>query len=109
TVFAFTNGGFLNLPTGVRTALDAPPNAALLQRVLEVHVVPGVYRRADLTDGRVLETVEGTPLTVNHVGGLIYVGSRPLGRSSLDAANGVLHPLDGVAFPAVDVFDATIL
>ena len=113
TVFAFTDVGYRSLPSGVGEALDFEANTPLRERVLEVHVVPGVYHADDLTDGLVLATVEGTPLTIRRRDDEVLVGSpagsRTLIEADLDASNGVLHQLDGVVFPETDVFDTALL
>jgi transforming growth factor-beta-induced protein len=113
TVFAFTDVGWRSLASGVGRALDLAPNAPLLERVLEVHVVPGRYRLADLSNGQVLQTVEGAPLTVHVLGTEVRVstpaGGRGVVAADQEADNGVLHQLDGVLYPETDVFDTALL
>lgn len=109
TVFAFSDDAWNGLGSHVQDALQQPENAALFDRVLRVHVVPGRYEAADLTDGLVLESLEGTPLPVVRGAGSLFVGGRLVEATDTPAANGVLHVMDAVIPPASDLLDAAIL
>src|SRR5579885_3340353 len=71
TVFAPTNEAFGKLPAGTVDTLVKPENKATLTKILTYHVVPGRYDVSDLTDGKMLKTVEGEQLTVKHKDGKI--------------------------------------
>merc|ERR1719199_1631436 len=59
TVFAPTNEAFAALPAGVVSNLLKPENKEKLDDVLTYHVVSGAVHAKDLSDGEVINTVEG--------------------------------------------------
>lgn len=109
TVFAPVNLAFVNLPIGVLDALQQPSNAALFDRLMRVHIVPGRYRLEDLTNGLVLTALDGTELPVLRNGSDVFVGFRGLVDSGVEASNGVLHRLGSFLTPDVDALDLSLL
>ncbi len=100
TVFAPTNAAFDTLPAGTVDELLMPENQADLQGVLTYHVVPGIYRAADLTDGMTLTTVEGSMITIGvHDGAGVTVNDAPVSMADVEASNGVVHVIDQVILP----------
>src|ERR1700742_5390931 len=73
TVFAPTNAAFGKLPKGTVATLVKPENKATLTKILTYHVVPGRLEASDLTDGKMLTTVEGEQLTVRNSGGALSI------------------------------------
>ncbi len=109
TVFAPVNSAFTALPAGVVDNLLASGNAAILTKLLGYHVVSGRFRAADLTNGQVLTTVEGTQLTVSIAAGVVKVGGATVTSADIAASNGVVHLIDGVLLGSLDIVDqATI-
>jgi uncharacterized surface protein with fasciclin (FAS1) repeats len=105
TVFAPTNAAFGKLPAGTVNNLVKPENKATLTKILTYHVVPGKLEAADLTDGRMLKTVEGEQLTVKRVEGNIWIvdakgESSMVTISNVNQSNGVIHVIDSVLMPA---------
>jgi len=99
TVFAPTDAAFDALPKGTLAALLADPNVAL-KDVLTYHVVAGKVMSSDLTDGQVITTVNGAPLTVTiNSDGTVMVGDATVTTADIETANGVIHVIDTVLIP----------
>jgi len=98
TVFAPTDEAFAALPEGKLDELLADPEG-LLTQVLLHHVVPGAVNSADLTDGVILQTREGTPLHVSVTGDSIMVDNARVVGADIETANGVVHVIDAVLLP----------
>jgi len=97
TVFAPTNAAFDNLVK--------PENKATLTKILTYHVVAGRLDASDLTDGKMLKTVEGEELTVKNADGKIWIidakgDSSMVTISNVHQSNGVIHVIDTVLLPA---------
>lgn len=100
TVFAPTNAAFEKLPAGTVDTLLKPENKDQLTGVLTYHVVPGMYRASDLTDGMTLETVNGQMLTFTEEGGKWYInGDSMITIADVLSSNGVTHVVDTVLLP----------
>jgi uncharacterized surface protein with fasciclin (FAS1) repeats len=104
TVFAPTNAAFGKLPKGTVETLVKPENKATLTKILTYHVVPGRLEASDLTDGRMLTTVEGEQLTVHNSGGRISIVDAKGGVSrvtipNVNQSNGVIHVVNSVLLP----------
>ena len=104
TVFAPTNAAFGKLPKGTVETLVKPENKATLTKILTYHVVPGKLEASDLTDGRMLTTVEGEQLTVRNSGGSISIVDAKGGVSrvtipNVNQSNGVIHVVNSVLLP----------
>ena len=105
TVFAPTNAAFGKLPAGTVDSLVKPENKETLSRILTYHVVSGKLEASDLTDGKMLKTVEGEQLTVKRDGGKIWIidakgGTSMVTISNVNQSNGVIHVVDTVLMPA---------
>lgn len=103
TVFAPTNAAFAALLTelGVSSLNDIP--AATLNAVLQYHVANGNVRAENLTNGQIVNTLQGTTFTVNLTGGAKILDAK--GRTSnivatnVQGTNGVVHAIDKVLLP----------
>jgi uncharacterized surface protein with fasciclin (FAS1) repeats len=105
TVFAPTNAAFGKLPAGTVDTLVKPENKATLTKILTYHVVPGKLEASDLTDGKMLKTVQGEELTVKHQDGKIWIvdakgGTSMVTISNVNQSNGVIHVVDTVLMPS---------
>ena len=99
TVFAPTDAAFDAVPKGTLAALLADPDVAL-KDVLTYHVVEGKVMSSDLTDGQVITTVNGAPLTVTiNSDGTVMVGDATVTTADIETANGVIHVIDTVLIP----------
>ena len=99
TVFAPTDAAFDAVPKKTLAALLADPNVAL-KDVLTYHVVAGKVMSSDLTDGQVITTVNGAPLTVTiKSDGTVMVGDATVVTADIETSNGVIHVIDTVLVP----------
>ena len=97
TVFAPNNDAFDALPTGsVAVLVETQPK---LVELLGYHVVTGRITTADLFDGQVLTTSSGAELPVSIAGDTISVGGVAIAEPDIEAANGVIHVVEGVLLP----------
>ena len=105
TVFAPTNDAFGKLPAGTVDTLVKPENKATLDKILTYHVVAGKLEASDLTDGKMLKTVEGEELTVKKSDGKTWIvdakgDTAAITISNVNQSNGVIHVIDTVLLPA---------
>jgi uncharacterized surface protein with fasciclin (FAS1) repeats len=105
TVFAPTNAAFGKLPAGTVDNLVKPENKATLTKILTYHVVAGKLDASDLTDGKMLKTVEGEQLTVKKDGGKTWIvdakgDTAAITITNVHQSNGVIHVIDTVLLPA---------
>jgi phosphate transport system substrate-binding protein len=104
TVFAPTNEAFAELPQFVIDYLGNHPD--LLTRVLTYHVVPGQVMAADVTaleDGTMVETVEGSSITVGLDDMGVMVDGATVTATDVMASNGVIHVIDSVIVPPIEL------
>jgi len=99
TVFAPTNDAFAALPDGTVDALLMASNRDQLTSVLTYHVVAGEVRAADLSDGQVVETLNGESLTIRITDGTVTVNGVEVVMADVEASNGVAHVISGVLLP----------
>ncbi|MEQ9169387.1 MAG: fasciclin domain-containing protein [Marinoscillum sp.] len=110
TVFAPTNQAFTDL-LGAQDVADldglvAKLGAEAVTDVLTYHVVPAVAFSHDLSDGDMLETLDGETLTVNVTENGVTVtdvNGNVFNVTAADVAieNGVVHVIDGVLLPTL--------
>ncbi|MBD1870007.1 fasciclin domain-containing protein [Oculatella sp. FACHB-28] len=100
TVFAPTNEAFEALPEGTLDQLLLPENKDVLAQVLTYHVVPEELPASEIAAGEV-ETVEGTPVTVevDEAAGGVMVNNATVIEPDIQASNGVIHAVDQVILP----------
>lgn len=104
TVFAPTNEAFAALPDGTLDDLLLPENKDQLTDVLTYHVVSGKVMSSDLSDGQVIETLQGGELTVEIMDGVVSLvdagGNKAVVSSAdVETSNGVVHVIDAVVLP----------
>lgn len=98
TVFAPTNEAFEALGDTLETLLE-PANQEELAEILAYHVVPGELTAAELSDGQMLETVQGDSLEVAVSDGTVTVNGATVAAADVEASNGVVHVIDEVLLP----------
>jgi transforming growth factor-beta-induced protein len=108
TVFAPANSAFAALGPDQIARLLEPANRALLTKVLTYHVVPGRVLSSQLTEGQVVNSLEGTALRISLVGGASVNGRRVV-TPDIITANGVVHIIDGVLTESLDIVDVATL
>jgi len=98
TVFAPTNEAFEALGNTLTTLLK-PANQEELAEVLTYHVVPGELTSSELSDGEMLETIQGDSLEVKVKGEEVTVNGATVVTPDVEASNGVVHVIDEVLIP----------
>lgn len=105
TVFAPTDAAFDALPEGTLDTLLADPTGDLAE-ILKYHVIAGEVPAADVVemDGQMVETIQGTELTVNVDGGNVSLTDAAGNTinvidTDIAASNGVIHVIDAVLMP----------
>ena len=107
TVFAPTDEAFAKLPEGTVDALLADPEA--LADILLYHVVPGKVMAADVSDGLMVETAQGSEVSFAiHSDGTPAINEALITATDIEAFNGVIHVIDTVILPPVDIVDTAI-
>lgn len=99
TVFAPTDDAFAAVPQETMDALLADPEGAL-KDVLTYHVVSGKVMSTDLSDGMMVDTVNGAQLKVT-IGedGSVMIGDATVTSADIETSNGVIHVIDTVLVP----------
>ncbi len=95
TVFAPVNAAFDKLPKGTLEKLLKTESKGDLADVLQHHVFVGVLELKDLTNGRVLNQVDGNNVTIKKEGDKITVDGAKI-VASIRASNGIIHVVDSV-------------
>jgi len=116
TVFAPTNTAFAKLPSGTLTNLLKPENKAQLANILKYHVLAenldaaavvaaitkgnGSVTLTTVSGGKLIASMEnGKVKLTDEAGNAAYVVD-----ADLKATNGVIHGIDRVLFPVLDLF-----
>jgi transforming growth factor-beta-induced protein len=108
TVFAPTNAAFAALLAKLDITADELLNQSDLAKVLLYHVVPGLVKAGDITDGLVAETLNtGNSLTFT-LGSVFINETTEVVTPDLLALNGVVHVIDEVLVPANFTLDDPI-
>jgi uncharacterized surface protein with fasciclin (FAS1) repeats len=98
TVFAPTNEAFEALGGTLETLLE-PANQDELAEILTYHVVPGELTSSELSDGQMLETVQGESLEVEVGEAGVTVNGAAVAIPDVEASNGIVHVIDEVLLP----------
>ena len=98
TVFGPSNAAFDALPEGTLASLIDPANAADLTAILTYHVLSGVYPSIILTDGAMVETLNGAMVTIG-VGDSVTANDATVDLPNYLALNGIFHGIDAVLIP----------
>ncbi len=111
TVFAPTNDAFGKLADGTVETLLKPENKSSLTSILTYHVVAGKFMAADVVKAIqdndntfVVETVQGSPLTLSLKDGKVILvdqngNTSTVTATDVKASNGVIHVIDTVVMP----------
>lgn len=94
TVFAPTNAAFAKLPKATVTKLEHNPK--LLAKVLEYHVLAGLYPASRVIKTHSAKTLEGARVTFSVRGGKAYINSSQIVKTDIHASNGIVHVLNRV-------------
>lgn len=99
TVFAPTNDAFNALPEGTIDALLADPQGALTN-VLLYHVIDGAVMAETVVTLNAATTLLGQDVTISIRDGNVFLNETiQVIITDIEAANGVIHVIDGVLIP----------
>ena len=102
TVFAPTDQAFAD--AGIDLAsFDTDAENATLVDILTYHVVTGSVMSTDLSDGLTTDALNGDKLSFG-VGEEVKVNDAVVIQADVTASNGVIHVIDKVLMPPVDVY-----
>lgn len=102
TVFAPTDDAFAALPAGLVDALLEDPEGALTQ-ILLYHVAAGELGSAAVLESATIPTLQGGELTVSLRDGAPFVNDSQIIITDIAAKNGVIHVIDAVLVPDVEL------
>jgi phosphate binding protein len=102
TVFAPTNDAFAKLPAPVVAYLTSEAGKDTLTSILTYHVVAGKVMSADVMTGDVA-SVQGSPISivVDDMG--VAVENAMVVTADVEASNGVIHVIDAVILPDIEL------
>ncbi len=108
TVFAPTDAAIVALTEALEITADdllALPNLA---DILQYHVVGAEAFATDLTDGQLIETLQGSNVTVSITADGVFINDAQVTVADLEADNGVVHVINAVLLPpTTDVTELT--
>ncbi len=97
TVFAPTNAAFKKVPKATLAKLGK--NKALLAKVLEYHVLPGVVPASKVVKLKSAKTLEGARVHFKVKNGNAYVNNAQIVKTNIRASNGIIHVINAVLIP----------
>jgi len=103
TVFAPTDDAFSALPAGTIETLLQPENREQLATILKFHVIAGEVGSAALADGARLETLAGIDAVIAETEGGFNIENARIVATDIDASNGVVHVIDRVILPPIQM------
>ncbi|MDA8690492.1 fasciclin domain-containing protein, partial [Euryarchaeota archaeon] len=107
TLFAPTDQAFADAGIDL-AALDTPEGKAALTDILLHHVYSGAVMSANITDGMVVQMVNGDNITLTVTTGMsasVRIGNATVTGADVMTSNGIIHVIDKVLMPPVE--DAT--
>ncbi len=102
TVFAPTDQAFTDAGIDLND-FDTPEENATLSDILLYHVVAGSVPSSAVTDGMLATMVNGDKAKFGVSGGTVTVGTATVTTADVQASNGIIHVIDKVLIPPVDI------
>ena len=102
TLFAPTDQAFIDAGIDL-VALDTPEGKVALQDILLYHVVSSQEPSSALTDGMLATMANGDKVKFGVNNGVVTVGGATVTTADVPASNGVIHIIDTVLTPPVDI------
>ena len=102
TVFAPTDQAFTDAGIDLND-FDTPEENATLSDILLHHVFAGEVAAGDVTDGMMATMVNGDKVKFGVSGTDVTVGSANVTLADVQASNGIIHVIDKVLMPPVDI------
>lgn len=106
TLFAPTNEAFAKLPAAVVDYLKS--DTEMLARVLTYHVVAGKVMSADAST-MMAASVEGSELNIIADDMGVHVDNAAVTQADIEASNGVIHAIDSVLIPPIELAEVDAL
>ena len=103
TLFAPSNSAFDRIDKSTLTSLLNEPGTSALKQILLHHVVAGNVTADKLKDQDVLTTLAGTTLSVTIVNDRVLINDAAVTQANISGSNGVIHKIDRVILPPVQV------
>ncbi|XP_045204881.2 periostin-like [Mercenaria mercenaria] len=100
TIFAPTDLAFGRYSHLSDIHRDTPNRASIYMEVLKYHMVPGARTSHHLKNGQSLFTLHGSPIHISTSSNGLMVDDAMVVEADIPAANGVIHAVDHVLFPA---------
>lgn len=97
TVFAPTDDAFAALPPGTVESLVT--NVPALRNILLYHVLDGRKSAVELAYQSTATTLQGNPILALTEGFKVLINGQRIDFPSLQASNGIIHPIGGVLLP----------
>ena len=105
TVFAPTNAAFEAL-LGEATLEDVPVED--LTEILLYHVLEGTTYASDLSNGLIVETLNGEDVKFTFADGKVFINGAEIVITDIIASNGVIHVIDAVLTPPQNIAEIVI-
>ena len=103
TVFAPTDQAFIDAGIDLST-FDTDDENATLTDILLYHVVSGKVMSTDLSDRTTADAVNGDKVSFSVTSSEVRVNNALVTGADVESSNGVIHVIDKVLMPPVDVF-----
>jgi transforming growth factor-beta-induced protein len=103
TVLAPNDAAFAKLPAGTVEMLLLPENKGKLKEILLAHVVPGRVYSDQVVKLKMAPTAGGFKAPIVVKDGKVSVGGANVIAVDIEASNGVIHVIDSVIVPVVEV------
>ena len=108
TVFAPTDEAFAKLPAGAVEELIKPENKHKLIEILNYHVLAGRYSSQVLARRTDVRTLQATRLMLKLTDSGLMVNNAQVTSADILATNGVIHVIDSVLLPPVNIVDTAV-
>jgi uncharacterized surface protein with fasciclin (FAS1) repeats/plastocyanin len=106
TILAPTDTAFAQLPNGTIASLLKDPEGQLKQVLLN-HVIDKTLMSTEVVKVGDAKTMQGTVLKVNYTGDAVTIGGAKVTKTDIVCKNGVIHVIDRVLVPPVEVKTVT--
>ena len=85
--------------------MDNEDGKATLTDILTYHVYAGAVQSSAVTDGMTVTMLNGDDATFTVTDGTVKIGDATVTLADVPASNGVIHVIDKVLIPPVDLAD----
>lgn len=104
TLFVPTNAAFDEMTIERYTSLTDPKNKSNLIKFVKNHVMPTKHSKFDFKDDQVITTPDNNEISVSKgISDDVFISGSRIIKSDIEASNGMLHIVNGVIDPSIDV------